>query len=155
MIFSSIAYANEASTSVASGSFPTQLMPLIFIIAIFYFIVILPQNKKAKKHAEMISSVKKGDSIVVVGGVFGKVVKVDSNNKDVIYVNIGSEEEVVIKILRSSINEVSDSDSKKEPIKPSNTISKDKPLKVSKTKSITSKKKNNTSKGKIEEDKTK
>ncbi len=47
---------------------------LIFIIAIFYFILIRPQKKKDKEHKDMISSLKKGDQIVTIGGFYAKVV---------------------------------------------------------------------------------
>ncbi|MBQ2897410.1 MAG: preprotein translocase subunit YajC [Clostridia bacterium] len=47
---------------------------LIFIIAIFYFILIRPQRKKDKEHKNMISSLKKGDQILTIGGFYAKVV---------------------------------------------------------------------------------
>lgn len=52
---------------------------LAFIIAIFYFILIRPQKKKEKEQREMISSLKKGDQIVTIGGFYAKVVSVKDN----------------------------------------------------------------------------
>ena len=52
---------------------------LAFIIAIFYFILIRPQKKKEKEQRDMISSLKKGDQIVTIGGFYAKVVSVKDN----------------------------------------------------------------------------
>lgn len=52
------------------------ILPLIIMFAVFYFLIILPQQKKAKKHKEMIGSIKKGDNVLTTGGVYGKVVGV-------------------------------------------------------------------------------
>jgi len=51
-------------------------MPLIFIFVIFYFLLILPQQRKQKKQQAMIESLKAGDEIVTLGGLFGKIVEV-------------------------------------------------------------------------------
>ena len=53
-----------------------QLMPLFLIFAIFYFLLIRPQQRRAKEHREMVAAVQRGDKIVSSGGVRGKVVKV-------------------------------------------------------------------------------
>ena len=52
-----------------------QLMPLFLIFAIFYFLLIRPQQRRAKEHREMVAAVQRGDKIVSSGGVRGKVVK--------------------------------------------------------------------------------
>ncbi len=51
-------------------------MPLILIFVIFYFLLILPQQKKQKKQQAMIDSLKPGDEIVTLGGIFGKITDV-------------------------------------------------------------------------------
>ena len=51
-------------------------MPLILIFVIFYFLLILPQQRKQKKQQAMIDSLKSGDEIVTLGGLFGKIVEV-------------------------------------------------------------------------------
>ncbi|MFA5393323.1 MAG: preprotein translocase subunit YajC [Candidatus Ratteibacteria bacterium] len=51
-------------------------MPLILIFVIFYFLLILPQQRKQKKQQAMIDSLKAGDEIVTLGGLFGKIVEV-------------------------------------------------------------------------------
>ena len=74
----------QAQTSVP-GAGPTPatpqnallgFMPLILIFVIFYFLLILPQQRKQKKQQAMIDSLKSGDEIVTLGGLFGKIVEV-------------------------------------------------------------------------------
>ena len=56
-----------------------NLVPLIFMFAIFYFLLIRPQQKKAKEHRGMLDTLKKGDAVVTAGGIHGKVVNVEEN----------------------------------------------------------------------------
>ncbi len=49
------------------------LVPLLLMFAIFYFLLIRPQQKKQKKHRELLSSLKKGDTVVTVGGLHGRI----------------------------------------------------------------------------------
>ena len=55
----------------------TSLLPLVALFAIFYFLIIRPQQKQAKAHKEMIINRKKGDKIVTNGGLMVEVVKVE------------------------------------------------------------------------------
>ena len=80
-------YAAEAQQPGILAS----LMPLIILFAIFYFLVILPQQREAKKHKEMVESLKKGDKIVTNGGIIAEVVK---NEEDFLKVKINDNVEV-------------------------------------------------------------
>jgi preprotein translocase subunit YajC len=60
----------------------SSFMPLIVIFAIFYFLLIKPQQKKAKDHKDMLAAVKKGDKVVTNGGIYGLVEQV--NDKTVV-----------------------------------------------------------------------
>lgn len=51
------------------------MFPLIILFVIFYFLVILPQQREAKKHKAMVEELKKGDKIVTTGGIIAEVVK--------------------------------------------------------------------------------
>jgi len=51
-----------------------SLLPLVLIFAIFWFLIIRPQTKRAKQHREMVGAIKVGDEIVTQGGVLGRVV---------------------------------------------------------------------------------
>lgn len=61
------------------GNFLASLLPLIVLFAIFYFLIIRPQQQQAKKHKEMIASLKKGDKIVTNGGLIAEVIKVEED----------------------------------------------------------------------------
>ena len=54
-----------------------NIVPLIFMFAIFYFLLIRPQQKKAKEHKALLDSLKKGDRVVTAGGMHGKVTALD------------------------------------------------------------------------------
>lgn len=56
-----------------------QLLPLIVLFAIFYFIIIRPQMKQQKAHKEMIANLKKGDKIITNGGLIAEVLKIEDN----------------------------------------------------------------------------
>jgi len=55
------------------------LIPLLLMFAIFYFLLIRPQQKRQKKVQEMHSALQKGDKIITIGGVHGKVDAIDDN----------------------------------------------------------------------------
>jgi preprotein translocase subunit YajC len=73
-------------------------VPLILMFAIFYFLLIRPQQKKAKQHKEMIASVKKGDQVISSGGLYGVVTGVQD---DVVTMEIAPK--VRVKVSRASI----------------------------------------------------
>jgi len=54
-----------------------QFLPLVLMFAIFYFLLIRPQQKKAKEHKALLESIKKGDSVVTASGIFGKIMAVE------------------------------------------------------------------------------
>lgn len=59
-----------------TGNIFYQLMPLIFLFAVFYFLLIRPQKKQQKEHQKMIANLKKNDQVVTSGGVHGTIVAV-------------------------------------------------------------------------------
>lgn len=72
-MFISPAYAQAAGDG--GGGFAT-ILPLVLIFAVFYFLLIRPQQKKAKVHREMLAAISRGDKIVTGGGIMGTVAKV-------------------------------------------------------------------------------
>lgn len=73
-MFVTPAYAQAAG---GAGANPImQFVPLIAIFAIMYFLMIRPQQKKAKEHRAMIEAVRRGDEVITAGGLMGKVAKV-------------------------------------------------------------------------------
>jgi preprotein translocase subunit YajC len=75
-----------------------QIIPLVFMFAIFYFLLIRPQQKKAKEHKALLESMKKGDNVVTAGGVHGKVTAVEN---DLVTLEVANN--VNIKITKSYI----------------------------------------------------
>ncbi|HXW69185.1 MAG TPA: preprotein translocase subunit YajC [Dissulfurispiraceae bacterium] len=57
----------------------SSLLPLILIFVVFYFLLIRPQQKKAKDHQLMLESIKKGDKVITAGGIYGLVENVGAN----------------------------------------------------------------------------
>jgi preprotein translocase subunit YajC len=75
-----------------------QVIPLVFMFAIFYFLLIRPQQKKAKEHKALLESIKKGDNVITAGGVHGKITAVDDT-----IVTLEVATGVNIKIIKSYI----------------------------------------------------
>jgi len=63
----------------AAGSSYMQFIPLIGIIVVFYFFMIRPQQKKAKDQKKFIDEVKKGDDVVTIGGIYGRVAEIEGD----------------------------------------------------------------------------
>jgi preprotein translocase subunit YajC len=59
----------------------TGILPIILIIGVFYFLMIMPQQKKAKKHQNMLKNLAKGDEVVTEGGIYGTVIGMKDNVK--------------------------------------------------------------------------
>ena len=79
-----------------------QLMPLFLIFAIFYFLLIRPQQRRAKEHREMVAAVQRGDKIGSSGVVRGKVVKVIGDTDVEVEISSG----VNVVMIKSTIAEV-------------------------------------------------
>ncbi len=84
-MFSSPAFAQAANGAAPAGAagFFIQIAPLLFIFVIFYFLLIRPQQRRAKQHREMIDAVKKGDTVVTGGGLIGKATRVEDGEVEV------------------------------------------------------------------------
>ena len=76
----------------------TSLLPLIVLFAIFYFLVIRPQQKQAKQHKDMIAGLKKGDKVITNGGLICQVVKPEEN-----FIKVSLNNDVMVKISREYI----------------------------------------------------
>ena len=71
---------NYLTTTDAMGGMGSTLLMLVMMIAVFYFMLIRPENKRKKEAEQMRSAVKKGDKITTIGGIVGTVVDVKENN---------------------------------------------------------------------------
>jgi preprotein translocase subunit YajC len=99
-MFVTPAYAQAAGGAGGTAAF-AQFIPLILIFLIMYFLMIRPQQKRAKQHRELVANVKKGDTIITQGGILAKVVTV---RDDELEVEIA--QGVRIRVVRSTIAQV-------------------------------------------------
>ena len=93
------AVANGAEPAHADGSF--SLVMIIAIFVLFYFMLIRPQNKRAKEHRDLINQVKTGDEVVTLGGMLGKVLDVGEH-----YLKVSIAEGIDVQLQRSAISSV-------------------------------------------------
>jgi len=100
----SIAYAMGAGAGQGGqgGGF-SAIVPLILMFAIFYFLLIRPQQKKAKEHREMVNNLKKGDRVITSGGIHGKITSLDEGT-----VTVEIADKVKIKVLRGNISVINE-----------------------------------------------
>jgi preprotein translocase subunit YajC len=98
-MFESIAYAAEVATGTPQVNPLVQFMPIILMFAIFYFLLIRPQQKKQKELQHTIANLKKGDKVVTTGGILGTI---SSIQDDYMVLTIGGSE-TKIEILKSAI----------------------------------------------------
>ncbi len=103
-MFISPAFAQAAPGGGAfgDGGLFIQLMPLVLIFVVFYFLLIRPQQKKMRDHKAMIAAVRRGDRVVTGGGIIGVVSKVPSDTELQVEIADG----VRVRVLRSSITDV-------------------------------------------------
>jgi preprotein translocase subunit YajC len=98
-MFESIAYAAEVVEGAPQSNPLIHLMPFILMFAIFYFLLIRPQQKKQKELQTMITNLKKGDKVVTNGGMLGVV---SSIQDDYVVITVGGSE-TKIEVLKSAI----------------------------------------------------
>lgn len=84
-----------------TATFLNQFGPLIVIFAIFYFMIIRPQQKREKDRRNMLSSLKEGDDVVTIGGIYGKILNL---KEDVVTLDVG--DKIKIKVTRAAIGNV-------------------------------------------------
>ena len=94
-----LAYAmgNQAAGSGQSGQI-MAFLPLILLFVVFYFLLIRPQQKRAKTHKTFMENLKKGDRVVTSGGLYGTITGVTD---DAVTIEIA--EKVRVKILKSAV----------------------------------------------------
>lgn len=97
------------SPAYAQAGDPTgglmSLAPLLLIFVVFYFILIRPQQKKAREHREMLGALQRGDRVVTGGGVFGTVIRVTPESDEVI-VEISKNPQLRVTVLKNTIASV-------------------------------------------------
>ena len=75
-MFISPAFAQGASMFGGSENMLVSLLPFVLIFVIMYFLILRPQQKKVRDHADLVKNIRRGDTVVTSGGLVGKVTKV-------------------------------------------------------------------------------
>jgi preprotein translocase subunit YajC len=75
-VFISNAYAQSPTDALGLGGNLTSFLPLVLMFVVMYFLMIRPQQKRAKEQKAMMDALAKGDEVVTAGGILGKVSKV-------------------------------------------------------------------------------
>jgi preprotein translocase subunit YajC len=83
-----------------------QLLPFVLIFVIMYFLILRPQQKRAKEHQELVKNLRRGDTVITSGGLMGKVTKVVDDDQ--------IEVEIAVRQVRSMVSGVR---AKGEPVK--------------------------------------
>ena len=98
-MFISNAYAQAVAPTFGSGI--GDYLPLIALAAVFYFMILRPQQKRVKEQKAMLSGLQKGDEIVTIGGELGRVLKVGEN-----YLSVEIADNVTVQIQKTAIQTV-------------------------------------------------
>ncbi|HEY8887500.1 MAG TPA: preprotein translocase subunit YajC [Gallionella sp.] len=98
-MFISNAFAEAAAASPESSIM--SFLPLVGLIAVFYFLILRPQTKRAKEQKAMISALQRGDEVVTVGGEVGTVSKVYDQ-----YVSVEIAENINVTVQKSAVQSV-------------------------------------------------
>jgi preprotein translocase subunit YajC len=99
-----------AGAPPGAGDIVMQLMPFALIFVIAYFLVIRPQRRKAKQQADLLKNVRRGDNVIMSGGLMGKITRVVDDNE----LELEIAPNVRVRVARAMISEVR---SKAEPVK--------------------------------------
>ena len=94
----------------ADGNMLMSLLPFILIFVIMYFLILRPQQKRAKQHLEMVKNLRRGDTVITSGGLVGKVTKVVDDEQ----VEVEIADGVRVRQLRQMMTDVR---AKGEPVK--------------------------------------
>jgi len=108
-MFISPAFA-QAASPFGGDNMLVSLLPFILIFVIMYFLILRPQQKRAKQHTEMVKNVRRGDTVVTSGGLVGKVTKVIDDDQ----IEVEVAEDVRVRQMRSMVADVR---AKGEPVK--------------------------------------
>lgn len=103
------AFAQAAATG-GTNEMILQMAPFLVIFIIMWFLIIRPQQRRAKQHQEMVKNLRRGDNVVTSGGLIGKVSKVIDDSE----IEVEIAENIRVRVVRSLISEVR---TKGEPVK--------------------------------------
>jgi preprotein translocase subunit YajC len=100
----------QASSPFGGDNLLVSLLPFILIFVIMYFLILRPQQRRAKAHQEMVKNVRRGDTVITSGGLIGKVTKVIDDDQ----IEVELADDVRVRQVRSMVADVR---AKGEPVK--------------------------------------
>ena len=102
-MFATPAYAQAAGAAAGGGTkaMLIQFLPLVALVVLFYFLMIRPQQQRAKQHQATLAALKRGDTVVLSSGMIGKVVRVEDGE-----VGLEVATGVTVKVVKSMIADV-------------------------------------------------
>lgn len=98
MLFTGIAFAMGGKGDGAAGGL-ASLIPILLMFVIFYFILIRPQQKQARKHQDFVKNLKAGDRVVTTGGLHGTVTGMTEST-----ITLEIADKVRVKVTRSAVS---------------------------------------------------
>ena len=98
--FLTTAWAQDAGAAGSGGAW-MQLLPLVLIFVVFYFLLIRPQTKRAKEHREMVGKLQAGDEVVTNGGMLGRIAEVGDN-----FMTLEIATNVSIKVQKTQVSQL-------------------------------------------------
>jgi preprotein translocase subunit YajC len=104
LVLSLLAGAQDGASAPQGSAAFLQFLPFIAIIAIFYFLIIRPQNKKQKETQRMLEALKKGDRVITIGGIHGVIQSVKDHS-----IVLKVDDNVRLEFNRSAISSVESS----------------------------------------------
>ncbi|HWV82997.1 MAG TPA: preprotein translocase subunit YajC [Hyphomicrobiaceae bacterium] len=88
----------------AGGSdFMIQLLPILLMFVIFYFLLLRPQQQRVKQHRDMVANIRRGDIVVTGGGIIGKVTRVKEGDAEI---EVEIAENTRVRLMRGTVSEV-------------------------------------------------
>jgi preprotein translocase subunit YajC len=103
------AFAQGAS---GGSDFFIQLVPILLMFVIFYLLLLRPQQQRVKAHKEMVTNIRRGDTVVTAGGIVGKVTKVKDDGE----IEVEIADNTRVRVIKGTVAEVR---AKGEPVKES------------------------------------
>ena len=109
-MFVTPAFAQATTTNIFSSDGLGMLLPFVLIFVIMYFLILRPQQRRAKEHQELVKNLRRGDTVITSGGLVGKVTKVIDDEQ----VEVEIADGVRVRQVRSLVSGVR---AKGEPVK--------------------------------------
>lgn len=98
-MFITPAYAQGA---LGGSDFIVQLLPILLMFVIFYFLLLRPQQQRMKTHRDMVSNIRRGDTVVTSGGIIGKVTKVKDDGE----IEVEIADNTRVRVVKGTVSEV-------------------------------------------------